>query len=313
MEIQVTDLRCTRTDRETDRKVIEFYRQKLSPRRVGQELGISVSCVRSILIRNNEPRRTLSEACMKYPKKNFSDDPTEKARMIGFMEDCSAAPHYRQTRVETTTSHPAQLKLFDELFGGYGHVGRLPGYNKQCSVYEWHTYVLLDRSFYFLLEYKKKPMRLLAEIVTSGYEMIRIGSFGDAESWIGIKLNNGSPQAVLSITNNSRQLLAWTKRTIGGRINLDKRVYQLVLRGYKAVQVLRRLPLNHEEKVASSELILHYADNGGIGAEALIAYQKLRRKIDEEVWLCTMQARLEWIRRHGKAHPKDPDQSMPNA
>lgn len=86
--------------------------------------------------------------------------------------------------------------------------------------------------------------------------------------------------------------------------------HQLVVRGEEAVEALRILPIAHAEKVASKELILHHADGGSIGMEALSAYRDLRRRIDEEVRLYTMQARLEWIRRHGKPHQYDSDQTI---
>jgi len=67
----------------------------------------------------------------------------------------------------------------------------------------------------------------------------------------------------------------------------------------------------HEEKTAARGLVLYYADKGGFGQEALTVYAMLRRKIDEEVRLCTLQARLEFISRHGRPHKDDPDQTIP--
>lgn len=99
---------------------------------------------------------------------------------------------------------------------------------------------------------------------------------------------------------------------IGGAITRDKDGYQLRLFDEEAIASLIRLLIAHEEKFAAKQIILQYVDNGGIGMEALRAYQELRRKIDQEVELCEVQARVEWIRRHGKPHSNDPDQTIPH-
>lgn len=122
-EVEVNRQRW-KIDETTKRRAIELYKdpeQKLSLRRVGKQLGICDASVRNILIRNNESRRSTSEANMKYPKKDFSGDPKEQARIVGFLDDCDARYHRRQIHVHTSTTHPAQMKLFDGLFGGRAH------------------------------------------------------------------------------------------------------------------------------------------------------------------------------------------------
>lgn len=110
---------------------------------------------------------------------------------------------------------------------------------------------------------------------------------------------------------NNRQLLEWAQKSIGVSIGIDHDSYQLVLRGKGAVEAIRKLPLMHEEKVAAKKLILRRYDNGGIGLEALRDYREHRRRIIEEVRLCTLQARLEFIRKHSRPHRYDPDQTIP--
>lgn len=154
-------------------------------------------------------------------------------------------------------------------------------------------------------------MKFLDEILRSGNEYNYIGALM-VEGWVGIDYNQGYPRANLSIANNSTELLAWVQRIIGGHLlHSNNKGYKLWLWGERAIAALRKIPMIHEEKVAAKELVLYYADNGGIGIEALRAYQELRRRIDEEVRLYTMEARLEWIRGHGKPHKNDLDQSMP--
>lgn len=298
-----------RINERTKHRVVELYRQGLSPRQVEDQLGISDTTVWRILVKNGEPRRNMSQAKMKYPKTDFSGDLAEQARIIGFIEDCWVGYNRKQVRVQTGTTQPAQIELFDEYFGRYGHVTRYPGYNQQFSLYQWQLYVDLNPSFQFLIEYKKNPMKFLAE---TRYEYICIGSQADAEGWVGIEFNKGYPLPALSIRNNNRQLLAWTQRIIGGSIDSDHDGHhQLRLFGKEVVEALRIIPIRHREKVAAKELILHHADNGGIGMESLKEYRELRQKIDDDVQLFTLQARLEWIRRHGKPHRYDPDQTVP--
>lgn len=73
--------------------------------------------------------------------------------------------------------------------------------------------------FKFVIEYKENPIRFLAENAEDNYEIGRISSQTDAEGWIGIEFNKGHPFAVLDISNNNRQLLELTKRTLGGNIS----------------------------------------------------------------------------------------------
>lgn len=84
-----------------------------------------------------------------------------------------------------------------------------------------------------------------------------------------------------------------------------------MLRDVEAIEVLRNLSFAHSEKATARELILRHYYNGGVRLDALKEYEELRRKIDEEVRLCTLQARLEWIQKHGKPHQLDTDQTIP--
>lgn len=286
--------------------------RKLSLRTVGKLLGISHQTALQILVRNGRPRRSISEARMIYSKTNFSGAPAEQARHIGFVEDCGVRHLGKQIRIETGSTHPAFLQLFRQNYGKHSHVGMYSSYNKQFALYKWQVYVDLNSSFEFLPEYKKNPLKFLHTFVYENRQIyVYLGSLTDAEGQVGITLSNGHPRAVLAIYNNNRSLLEWTQETIGGHIYPVRSIYTLQLHGEAAAEALRKLHLTHAEKVAARDLILHYADNGGIGMEALMAYKTLRRRVDEDVRLCTLQARLDWITRHGKPHKDDPDHTFP--
>lgn len=178
-------------------------------------------------------------------------------------------------------------------------------------MYEWRLTALLNKSFNFAIDYKGNPMSFLAEINETEYVFDYIVGFANAESWIGIDANNGRTRVNLSMYNNNRQPLEWMRTVLGGGIAPKKDGYNLQLYGKEAVKALRKIPVTHEDKAAAKTLILYYADNGGIGVEALTEYRELRRRIGEEVKLCTREARREWIKKHGTAHKLDPDQSIP--
>lgn len=308
-------MRGMRIDPEKEQQAIELYRQGLSEARVARKLGIYPKAVHRILVRHAEPRRSLSEAISialtKYPKTDFSGNPTEQARILGFSEDCGLGYAGKHIHVQTSTTHPAQIKLFDETFGVYGHISRTPGYNKQFSIYQWQLQILLNRSFDFLIEYKDNPMVFLSKIAESGFEYYYIGGLAEAESCVGVYNYRGRIRATLLIANNNRELLEWSRDIIGGSVLRHNDGYNLQLRDEEAIEALRRLPLSHEEKAATKELILKYFGHKGIDSEPLSAYEELRRKIKQQVRLCTTEARLEYIRRHGQPHPNDPDQTIP--
>lgn len=302
-----------RIDEEIERQVIEFYRQEHSIRKIAEMLGICYKTVWTILVRNNEPRRSIG-APQQYPKTAFSGNLLEQARLLGLLEDCAASLHYRQIEVQTSTTHQAMRRLFTKVFGAYGHVSSTPNYASRLEYYQWHLSVDLNNSFRFVLKYKKNPLKFLrAHISEDDAVYIYIGSLIDAEGWVGIYDNNGHPWTILSATNNNRRLLELGQEKIGGKIGNTSlgHCHQLVLTRELAVKALRRIPITHGEKILTKKLILHSVDKGGIGLRTLREYRALRHRIDKETRLCTLQARLEWIRLHGKPHTKDPDQTIP--
>ena len=107
------------------------------------------------------PRRTRSQALMRYPKKPFSNNSIEKAYLLGLRAgDISATQHRKQVQVIVGTTHPAQIKMFERVFMGYGHVGKyLYRQDNRCK---WYIHCLLDKSFSFLI---KKPRTIPDQII----------------------------------------------------------------------------------------------------------------------------------------------------
>lgn len=254
-----------RIDEDMQRRVIELYTddpQELSIRKVAGLLGISYQSARNILIRNNVKRRSVG-GHEKYLKTDFSGDLSEQARILGFTEDCAAKRVYRQLELRTSSTHPSQIELFYDIFRLYGHVGRTTNYNSRHSLYQWQTWVYLNPTFYFVIEYKNDRVRFLSEITKSTHFYDYVAGLTDSEGHVGIHDINGHPTIILSIGNKYRPLLEWTRGIVGGAIYANENCYQLVLRDEEATEALQRLPICHEEKVAAKELILYYANNRG--------------------------------------------------
>lgn len=95
-----------------------------------------MSTVHCVLVRNNEPRRSISEACTIYPKCDFSGDLVELARICGFIEDCAVAHDGKLLFVQTSTTHLPQIEVIEDIFERYGHVSRTSGYNKHDARYQ---------------------------------------------------------------------------------------------------------------------------------------------------------------------------------
>jgi hypothetical protein len=106
------------------------------------------------------PRRTLSEAGMKFAKTSFSGNPAESAYLLGFRTgDLHATIDGNQIRLGTSTTHPAMWSLIHSLFHGYGRVNKTPA--RLRDGFEWSVYSYLDRSFEFLV---KKPQNIPGEV-----------------------------------------------------------------------------------------------------------------------------------------------------
>lgn len=299
-----------RTSLHKETQAIALYRQGLSERKISSELGVDPATVHRILVRQNMPRRSISEACMKYPKRDFGGDPAEEARLCGFSNDFWVGHRWKQVSLQTSTTHPSQIRLSNDYFGKYGHISRTPEFNKHNSAYQWKVQILLNRSFNFIVEYRKNPLKFLARISKDNNAYEHMTGIAEAESWVGVYSDRGHPRVCLSVGNKNLALLEWARSTLGGGISPGDKVYQLKLRDEECIKTLRVLSIRHAEKAAAKELILRHSDKGVIGLEALREYRELRERIDEEVQSCITQARLEWIRKHGKPHTKDPDQTF---
>ncbi|MEM5855279.1 MAG: sigma-70 region 4 domain-containing protein, partial [Candidatus Aenigmatarchaeota archaeon] len=157
-----------------------------STEKIAKILNVSPSSVRKWLKKANIPIRNRAEACRKYPRSSFSQDKLIKAYLLGFcIGDVYVRRRYQTIEVWTTTTHPAMIYLFSELFSKYGYVSKYP--RKGTLGYEWGIRCGLDDSFSFLLE---KYRRMIPEWIVQDEDENTFYSFlagyADAEGYWGI-------------------------------------------------------------------------------------------------------------------------------
>jgi len=147
------------------KKVLEdlYLNKRMSSLKIAEKFGnIKARGIRKKLKRFGIPTRTLSEALTKKFKKPFSNNLAEKAYFLGLRAgDFYAKRNWKSIRVQTTTTHLAQIDLAKNAFKNYGETGVYLMKNKsnesERSEDEWFVYVDLHPSFQFLL---KKPNKI---------------------------------------------------------------------------------------------------------------------------------------------------------
>jgi intein-encoded DNA endonuclease-like protein len=135
-----------------------YWNFRKPTRQIADEYGIAPETVRRLMIKYNIQRRNRYEATLRYLRKPFSENTSEKAYLLGLRAgDIHARKRSTNTiGVNVTTTHPAMYKLLKKTFGEYGRVKKYPV--KGQLGYEWYVYCDLDMSFEFLVE---KPTDVL--------------------------------------------------------------------------------------------------------------------------------------------------------
>jgi hypothetical protein len=210
-------------------------------------------------------------AVSKYERRPFSGNRLEKAYMTGLRYgDLHAVLHGRAVRVRVSTTHPAMANLFEGLFSPYGHVFRYPRTAKLVG-YEWTLECDLDDTFEFLLS---KPSIAQLERLPREEMVAFLAGLFDAEGSVFLHTKHGRLNPEVAFTNTSENLLTYVasclrkmrlnpkltvsyqateRRGVSGR----SRIGRLILwRFLEAQNLLRALPLRHEEKVEKSRLAL---------------------------------------------------------
>ncbi len=126
-----------------------YWKKKLSGSQIAEQLGVSAGWIGKLMAKYGIPARTISEAGLKYPKRQFSGNSTEASYILGLRAgDLHGRIYGLQVRLSTSSTHPAMWCLFNAVFGGYTRVGKSASFSN--GQYGWSIYCDLDRSFVFL-------------------------------------------------------------------------------------------------------------------------------------------------------------------
>ena len=249
----------------------------------------------------------------KYEKLPFSNDPFEKAYLLGLSKgDFHTAKHGHSVRATVSTTHPAMIELTTSMLGKYGRVVATPKYLERWNQYEWEVYGYLHKSFDFLLQSLEIP----GETFLSFF-----AGFFDAEGTIYIFKQHRSSTTglrieVSSCDKNLLLLVAGKLRRLGYQVYLPEKplrkkgevigygpynedFWRLSLtRSREALRLLTVLPLRHREKVARKDLAIRFL--GMPWEYAVDQVLALRASIKAEVQESVKTAERIYLNKHGK-------------
>lgn len=130
----------------------------MSSIKIAEKLGtINARTIRKKLNKFGIKTRSVSEALTKKFKKQFLYNPKEKAYFLGLRAgDFYAKWARKSVRIQTSTTHLAQIDLLKNSFENYGET-RIYLMKNKVRENEWFIYTDLHQSFNFLI---KKPKEI---------------------------------------------------------------------------------------------------------------------------------------------------------
>lgn len=236
----------------------------------------------------------VSRSLLKHRKVPFSNNPLEKAYLIGLRcGDISAQKHGRCIRASVSSTHPAMLKLFKSLFKNYGVVKLYPKYDKRKQRYLWSVYCDLNPSFDFLLSKNENIPEWIVK--DDGLFFAFLSGYFDAEGCLSLCYDN----------NTKSRSFQWVLQSCDKKI-LDEIVYRLNIIGFnlcnrlikkadfksynkdfwgikicsrsRIFNLVSRMRMKHEEKIMKYKLACELEKNGGENAREKIALLRERIK-----------------------------------
>jgi hypothetical protein len=175
---------CARRQKRPSRHVLEemYIKQRMLQRQISAKLGVHRATILRWMKAYGIPARPKAEAITRYPKRDFSGDPVEKAYLIGFrLGDLHVKkPHQNglTIRVDCTTTKIEQIELIKQLFGNYGHIWL----SKRRADGNRLIVCFLNESFAFLLEKRDR----IEEWILKSDELFAafLAGYSDAEACI---------------------------------------------------------------------------------------------------------------------------------
>lgn len=218
-----------------------YTRRFLSPSKIANKFGCDPQTIRNRVREYKLIKHTPAMARMKYKKINFSENPIEKAYILGFrLGDLNV---YRRSNISETiiarcnTTTTAQVNLLLKVFSKYGKVTVSVGKkykNVNC---------FLNNSFSFLLPKGFPIPEWVNKDGETGYSFI--AGYADAEGSFG--LNQG--KARFKIDSYDKIVLFWISSFLKEHV-IDHKIRQIASKGdfqppkYKYNGDLWRLNIN---------------------------------------------------------------------
>lgn len=277
-----------------------YWDKNLSSTEIGEKFGINGRTVRKKLEKFRIPRKTVSEALTKKFKKDFSGDLTEKAYFLGLRAGDFHAKRIRKcVRIQTTTTHKAQIELLKDAFEKYSEIRTYLSKNKKRAD-EWFIYADLYPSFEFLLD---KPEKIPVWILDNEeYFYSFLAAYMDCEGmWRIFKSHENSVRFIFRISTGDLNILQDIKKKLES-LNLHPRFYLRNKRGdaapygnfnfdihelvlYPKLEVLFLINKlisfsKHSEKIRKMSLILNSTN---LWEEMEPKWNKLIKEIKKEI------------------------------
>jgi len=284
------------------RELIDLYwNQNKKPREIAKQFGIkNERTIRRKMERYGIKRKTLSEAMTIKFKKPFSGDLAEKAYFLGLRAgDFHAKRVKKCIRIQTSTTHQAQVNLLKDAFENYGQLCIYLSKNKARQD-EWFIYEDLQPSFDFLLN---KPTHIPQWILDDDDLFFKfLAAYMDCEgNWhltkshkihsrFTFRLRTGDKE-ILEDINEKLKLIGYkTVFSLSAKkgnnyfkpLNID--IYNLTLNGKVQISRLinQLLPsTKHSEKIQKMEFMLKHQNSKYV--ELIDDWTRIRDMIKKEI------------------------------
>ena len=254
----------------------------------------------------------------KYPRKPFDGTDEDKAYLLGIAHGDFhvSRPFGDAVRISTSTTHPAMVELFENLFSGHGRVYRYPRYKQDIGTYAWNIQVILHKTFEFLLETREKCREWVATRV--GTMLAYLAGLIDAEGNIRLYGNPITIGVIVSIWNTDTDLLEFAHECLaqlgyrplepylsnppgenprGFTSKKQGRVESTGCEIRRSAILASNAPTAAHGESCEKEIVLSVA-RGDLYDTIADKVSSLRKAIKEEVKNYTNQAELEYLRTH---------------
>ena len=248
----------------------------------------------------------------------FVGSESDRAYMLGFASGDLTAWQVSGTSVmvTSTTTHPAFVELFHQMFDGHGPVYQYPMY-EEGKGYRWKVATRLDNSFRFLLTSRMQGLEWATD---GGLVTHWLAGFTDSDGSIQISRAYNGVRMKLNLYNTNLELLVRLKNQIerlglfpsGPYVTMPKGsstpygtytkdLWNLPLqRTWEAQKLLRNLPVRHRERQELKRIIISIS-KGARWKDIAPVVREARRKVEEEVEDFAKVAENEYTSRHPEA------------